>query len=207
MVERTEEMKKITNDFYDSFASQYWMRHANLPKQSLEKFAKLLPKSALVLDLGCGGGRDAIFLRSIGFKPVCVDFSQKMCLEARTEKLLSVRMDQEKLCFKSETFDGVWSRVSLLHSPSETVPRILADLRLILKPRGVLFLTMKASVGQFIETELKTTEHGPTYNCYWPTYRLHDLLETVGFEVGELSILGKDVFGERNYFEIYAVRE
>ena len=215
-VERTEEIKKVTNGFYDNFAAKYWLRHANPPALSIQKFIKLLPNLAggffpaigsRILDLGCGGGRDAIYFRSIYSKPICVDLSLVMCQKAQENRLPIVQMDQEKLCFKPETFDGVWSRVSLLHSPPEVLPEILADLRLILKPKGVLFLAMKASIGQFVETELKVTENGTTYYCYWPTWRLHGLLETLGFEVVELSIHGKDSFNERNYFEIYAARE
>ncbi|TSC74800.1 MAG: Tellurite resistance protein-related protein [Parcubacteria group bacterium Gr01-1014_44] len=216
MIERTEEVKKTTIDFYDGFAEKYWLRHSNPPAQSIQKFIKLLPNltgglypasDSRILDLGCGGGRDAIFFRSIYCKPICVDLSSVMCKKARKERLSSVQMDQEKLCFKPESFDGVWSRVSLLHSPPEVLPGILADLSLILKPKGGLFLAMKASSGQFVETEFKTTENGSTYYCYWPPYRLHGLLGTMGFAVEELSILGKDSFGERDYFEIFAIKE
>ena len=206
MVERTEEMKKITTDFYDNFAEKYWAKHAKYPVESLKKFIGLLPGRS-ILDLGGGGGRDALFLGAAGFNPICADLSPVMCRKAKERKLPAVVMDQEKLAFRLGVFDGIWARSSLLHSPPEVLPGILADLRLILKPRGVLFLGMKASIGQYVETEFKTTENGSTYYCYWPTYRLHGLLETCGFEVWELSILGKDSFNERNYFETYAVKE
>src|SRR3989338_8657367 len=116
MVERTEEMKKTTVDFYDDFAKKYWLRHSNPPVQSIQKFLKLLPNltdglfpasNSLILDLGCGGGRDAIFFRSIYSKPICVDLSPVMCKKARENRLSTVQMDQEKLCFKPESFDGV----------------------------------------------------------------------------------------------------
>lgn len=214
MVERTEEMKKTTIDFYDQFAPIYERRPFKIVTNATEKFARTVFSTALtetrqpvVLDLGCGGGRDALSLQSMYFSLVCVDLSLVMCQTAREKRLPTVLMDQEQLGFKPESFDGVWSRVSLLHSPPQVLPEILADLRLILKPKGVLFLAMKASIGQFVETEFKTTENGSIYYCYWPPYRLHGLLETLGFEVGELSIHGKDAFGERYYFEIFAVKE
>ncbi|MDP3731365.1 MAG: class I SAM-dependent methyltransferase [bacterium] len=214
MVERTPEIKQVTIDFYNRFCYQYWERHPNAPVKSMEKFAKML-RGPNILDLGCGGGHSAVF-KMMGIKlglgmhlnPIAADISPIMCLAAKQKGgLPAVVMDQENLCFKPNSFDGAWLSKSLLHSPSEVVPGILADLRLILKPRGVLFLGMQASIGQYIETELKTTEIGTRYYCYWPTYRLHGLLETLGFAVEELSIHGKDSLNKRNYFEIFAVKE
>jgi SAM-dependent methyltransferase len=36
-------------------------------------------------------------------------------------------------------FDGVFANASLFHVPSQELPRILLELREILRPRGVLF--------------------------------------------------------------------
>ena len=214
MIERTEEIKQVTIDFYNQFCYQYWEKHPNAPVKSMEKFARMLP-GPNILDLGCGGGHSAVF-KMMGIElglgmhlnPIAADISPIMCLAAKQKgHLPAVIMDQEKPAFKPKSFHGVWSKSALLHSPPELLPEILADLRLILKPRGVLFLGMQASIGQFVETELKITENGVRYYCYWPTYRLHGLLETLGFAVEEISIHGKDVFNERNYFEIFAIKE
>lgn len=214
MVERTVEMKKVTTDFYNRFCYQYWDMHPSAPVKSMEKFAKRLPGPD-ILDLGCGGWYSIVF-KGMGMElgldmhlnPVAADISPIMCLAAKQRgHLPAVVADQENLCFRPGSFDGIWARNSLLHSPPELLPGILADLRLMLKPRGVLFLSMKMSLGQVVETELKTTENGATYYCYWPPYHLHSLLGTMGFGVEELSMLGKDSFNERNYFEIFAIKE
>lgn len=213
MIKRTKEIKKITIDFYDNFAEKYWVRHAvSFSAGSKEKFVGLLPESdcwrrQVILDLGGGGGRDALFFRSLGFEAVCVDLSRMMCVEACRKGLSAVMMDQEGLAFKPESFNGVWSRSSLLHSPPELLSKIITDLRMSLKPRGVLFLGMKASIGGFVETELKITKNGSSYYCYWPPHILHAALRKRGFEVMALDMMGKDVFGERNYFEIFAVKK
>lgn len=205
MIKWTEEMKKFTINFYDSFAPVYWQRHADPPVDAIQKFVRLL-NGKKVLDLGCGGGRDSLLFWSMGLDPVCLDLSQVMCQAAREKGLSTVLMDQEHLAFKPNSFDGAWLSKSLLHSPPEVVPEILADLRLILKPRGALFLGMKTSLGQFIETEFKATDVGLRYYCYWPPHHLHGLLETLGFAVGEMFFYGKDLFNERNYFEMLAVK-
>lgn len=211
MIERTEEMKKITIDFYDNFAEKYLARHTELSTGSIEKFVGLLPESDFwreqtILDLGGGGGRDALFFQSLGFEVVCADLSRTMCGEARRKGLSTVMMDQECIAFKRESFNGIWLRNSLLHSPPKLMPEIIYGLRMVLKSGGVLFLGMKASIGGFLETELKVTENGPAYYCHWPPHVLRAVLGDFGFEVRALDILGKDTFGERNYFEIFAVK-
>lgn len=145
-------------------------------------------------------------LHAMGCLPVCVDISEKMIAAAKEKGLLAVRMDQEETAFKKESFDGVWSRVSLLHSPPYLMGGILNEIKDILKSNGAIFLGMKASNTHDIETEIKTTENGATYYCYWPPSMLCGIMENTGFEIKDLVIQGKDFFKERNYFDIFAVK-
>ena len=206
MTERTEEIKELTVEFCNNLTSAHWQRHAKFSIKSVERFIEIFPRPK-ILDLGCGGARDSVLFRAMGLQPICVDLSEVMCEAAKKEKLPVAIMDQENLAFQSESFDGVWARFSLFHSPPETMPEIVKNLRRLLKPSGVLFLAMKASIGQFIETELKSTENGSTYYCYWPPYHLRQVLDNAGFSVEDLLIKGKDFFQERNYFEIFAIKE
>ena len=46
------------------------------PAQELAQLVKLLPPGASVLDLGCGEGRNALYLAEQGFKVIAVDISR-----------------------------------------------------------------------------------------------------------------------------------
>lgn len=204
---RKPEDKTATVSFYDTFAQTYWQRHNMSPAESLTKFSKLLP-GPKVLDLGSGGGRDALFLsQELGVDVTAADISRIMCQEARKKGLKTVLMDQENLAFRPASFDGVWSRVSLLHSPPECVPRILRELAAILRENGALFVGMKTSNGSPFEEEVKTTENGTTYYCYWQPTFFTNMVINSGFQIREVAVSKKkDFFGERNYFDLFAVK-
>jgi SAM-dependent methyltransferase len=50
-----------------------------------------------------------------------------------------LEQDFLRLELPAERFDGVFANAALFHVPSQELPRVLAQLRAALKPRGVLF--------------------------------------------------------------------
>lgn len=109
----------------------------------LERFASGLPPGGRVLDLGCGSGRDALALTSMGFEVVPTDGSEGMCAEAGRRTGLEVRLLRfDDLDYDSE-FDGVWACASLLHVPSTRLPTVLSSARRALVPGGRMFACFK----------------------------------------------------------------
>lgn len=53
-----------------------------LPARLLTTFAKYFPESGTILDIGCGSGRNSLFLGNAGFKVTGVDISQDAINEA-----------------------------------------------------------------------------------------------------------------------------
>ena len=50
-------------DYYDRYAVPYYEETVDFSmEEQLKRFVELLPESADVLDLGCGSGRDTVFL-------------------------------------------------------------------------------------------------------------------------------------------------
>ena len=67
-------------DYYDRYAVPYYEETVELSmEEQLERFMKLLPENAEVLDLGCGSGRDTLFFEEEGFSVTAMDGSEKMC--------------------------------------------------------------------------------------------------------------------------------
>lgn len=97
----------------------------------------------LVLDLGCGPGRDSLFFKSIGLEPICLDISYSMAQSCRDKGLSAVVGELEYLPFSSSSFDGVWAYASLLHIPKNCIHCALDEIHRVLLPKGVLFLGMK----------------------------------------------------------------
>ena len=66
-------------DYYDRYAVPYYEETVNLSmEEQLQSFMELLPENGEVLDLGCGSGRDTLFLEEEGFSVTAMDGSKRM---------------------------------------------------------------------------------------------------------------------------------
>lgn len=137
----------ITQHTYDNIAHAFAESNRNLSPEligALEKFIALVGTSARVLDLGCGAGRDAMFLQSRGLNVIGADFSLGMLREAKTIGALNLtQMDMLYTGFAAASFQGVWCNAVLLHLPKSTAPDALKEMRRLIAPRGVLFLSVQ----------------------------------------------------------------
>ena len=93
-----------------------------------------------ILDFGCGPGRDLQRFVALGHRPVGLDGAERFVEMARSASGCEV-WQQHFLALQlpAGRFDGVFANASLFHVPARELPRVLAELRATLKPRGVLF--------------------------------------------------------------------
>jgi SAM-dependent methyltransferase len=93
-----------------------------------------------ILDFGCGPGRDLKAFTALGHVAVGLDGAERFVDMARAESGCEVwQQDFLKLALPAGRFDGVFANAALFHVPRQELPRVLAELRATLKPRGVLF--------------------------------------------------------------------
>jgi len=94
----------------------------------------------VILDLGCGPGRDLAHFRALGHVAVGLDGCQRFVEMARAATGCEV-LEQNflKLELPPARFHGVFANASLFHVPSQELGRVLAQVRQALLPRGVLF--------------------------------------------------------------------
>lgn len=100
-----------------------------------------------VLDAGCGLGRDSVAFAAAGLRVTAIDQVRDFAIAARTgnPRVHAAVMDLTALALRPGTFDGVFAAASLLHVPGPLTARVLASIRELLVPRGVLVLTHAAS--------------------------------------------------------------
>ena len=93
-----------------------------------------------ILDLGCGPGRDLIYFKSLGHRPVGLDGSSAFCEMAREHSGCPVLHQQFlHMNLPDKSFDGIFANASLFHVPSQELLRIIQELHAALRSEGILF--------------------------------------------------------------------
>ena len=172
-----------SEETYDLIADQYEFENVIITpslSSALRKFAQTLPTDALVLDAGCGTGRDMNFLESLDVKMEGCDCSSTMLAKAQTRakgRLFKINFAKEKL--PSLRYDGAIAIASLVHLNPLELDKSLCNLKEAIKPGGFFLLTMKRGVGvRWIkESKYKTPRR---FHLYSP-YELQIKISTLGF--------------------------
>ncbi|MGD0523750.1 MAG: methyltransferase domain-containing protein [Polyangiaceae bacterium] len=94
----------------------------------------------VLLDLGCGPGRDLAYFRSLGHEAVGLDAAPSFVAMAREATGCEVlHQSFLALSLPRARFHGVFANASLFHVPAQELPRVLGELREALVEGGVLF--------------------------------------------------------------------
>ncbi|MGE5487124.1 MAG: class I SAM-dependent DNA methyltransferase [bacterium] len=99
-------------------------------------------KGNRVLDIGCGLGLDTEAFAAAGLRVVAADIVTEFLeiVKRRTSAASVVAVDMTALCFRAESFDGIYGLASFLHVPRDLAPAVLAGFARMLAPGGILFL-------------------------------------------------------------------
>jgi len=98
------------------------------------------PAPFVLLDLGCGPGRDLAYFKALGHEAVGLDGCASFVKMARSATQCEVlEQDFLELDLPAARFHGVFANASLFHVPSGALPRVLSVLHGALCARGVLF--------------------------------------------------------------------
>ena len=140
----SREKEKRTLSYYDENASAFCEGTRNADMSEMRgRFLQYLKPGTLILDAGCGSGRDSKFFMESGYRVVAIDGSEKIC------RLGSKYLGQEVQCRRFEeidekkVYDGIWACASLLHVPHEILPKVIARLIAALVDGGVLYASFK----------------------------------------------------------------
>lgn len=129
----------------------------------------------VILDLGCGPGRDLKHFRALGHRAVGLDGSKAFVEMARAESGCEVlHQDFIALTLPPEHFDGVFANASLFHVPRVALPDVLRRLHASLKPRGVLFCSNPRGNNE-------EGFSGGRYGCFFDRETWHAYVSAAGF--------------------------
>ena len=188
------EHDKITLDYYDEHARDYAEAASSADLGSLlGKFLECLPPTkacGLVLDLGCGPGRDAKAMMEAGYDVEMIDGSAQMCRVARDltggvvrQMLFSELDDQDRFC-------GIWACAALLHVPKSDLDDVVGRCFDALKDGGVMYASFKRG-------ERDGYSSGRYFTDMASVDEAVELFEGCGFDVFDAEVsqdtLGRDV--------------
>ncbi len=136
-------------DYYNTNAQKFFSNTYALDmSEHHERFLKYLPQGAMLLDAGCGSGRDAKKFSDLGYEVDAFDASEELVKLARKSTNLPVK----KMLFSDmnliEAYDGIWCCASLLHIPISELLNDMKKLSAALKKKGVWYVSFKYGTGQ-----------------------------------------------------------
>ena len=111
--------------------------------QTQDRFLRLLPSAAAILDFGCGSGRDTKYFLDAGMQVDATDGSEELCRLASEYTGIPVRqMLFEELDAKAQ-YDGIWACSSILHLSQESLKDVLKKMIVALKEHGIIYTSFK----------------------------------------------------------------
>jgi SAM-dependent methyltransferase len=187
----TTQLVLQTIDAYERSARECvvrWNQRRHRRPPLLVKWLKSLPADARLLDLGCGGGKDAGYLGQRGYRVVGVDRTSALLSAGRRRyrSLPLVRADLRQLPFQAMSFDGLWAAASLMHLPKPVARRTLTDLSKLVRPGGLF----AATVTYGVKSRLVTNGWVPgRYFARWKKDELARTVRRAGWNILELKII------------------
>ena len=166
--------------FYRDGAEDYteFSRRHGVPPR-LARMAETLPPDARVLDLGCGAGWVARWLRDQGYAVTALDPVPEFLAplaEAGIETIEGGALTLDR----PGGFEAIWSNCALQHMPRADMPEALDRIAAALVPGGRLELALHEG-----ETDLRDTL-GRLY-CEWSEADLRALIEARGMTIGQVT--------------------
>ena len=108
-----------------------------------ERFCQHLSGNAMILDFGCGSGRDAKAFLEDGFRVEATDGSQELCDKATKYIGIPVKQMLFNELNEENKYDGIWACASILHLPKTELADVLKRIEIALKTNGVLYTSFK----------------------------------------------------------------
>ena len=137
-----------TLEFYTTRAPHYTFSGAQSHSRDLDAFLDRLERGALVLELGCGGGRDSNRIRERGFAIDATDGVPAMAKLANDRFDLGARVLRFDELAERARYDAIWAHATLLHCPRAELPDALARVHRALKPGGLHYASYKLGDGE-----------------------------------------------------------
>ena len=169
---------------YSEHADDFETAHGMKMLDQVERFARSLPAPALILDAGCGPGRDLARFVARGHVARGVDLNPVFVAKANTYAptfLGDLREVGSR--FPAGMFDGIWAAASLVHLAEADTVDVLDQFARLLRPGGRLYVCLK-SVG---DTGWLDEPDGRRWYTVWDADTFAGAVAEAGFVIDEVD--------------------
>jgi SAM-dependent methyltransferase len=184
------ELEAKTIQTYDTTALHWAKNHTvvNDWEETAAQFKELLP-AGKIIEIGCGGGRDAAELIRLGYDYFGTDASAGMIDVAHTV-VPHGRFQQYNvydIAKLGKQFDGFWACSVLLHIPKERINEALGAINASLRTGAIGMVSIKDGSKEEFEVRDKDGAREERLFVYWSKEEFAAVLKRNGFEVIEYS--------------------
>lgn len=133
-----------THQYYNKYATEFVNSTFNVDMERLyQPFLANICDGGVILDLGCGSGRDSLAFKNKGYKIEAIDYSEELVKQARDLTGIAVSYESFYDFEKYNKYDGIWACASLLHCEREKLGDVVQRISNALKENGILYMSFK----------------------------------------------------------------
>jgi len=170
------------SDYYQKNYNAYHEKTFSIdPSLFLAPLAQRLPAEAFVMDVGCGSGRDLLWMKKRGFDVIGFERSPGLAKLARDNVGCEViQGDFETYDFSSIFVDAIMLVGALVHVPHERFSEVFKNITASISRRGNVLITLKEGQGDRIDADNRIF-------YLWEDPKAREVFDTLGFKVCDFS--------------------
>lgn len=185
---------RSTVQSYDAAAAEYAAEAEAMPEwvgKEIDAFVAGLGGAGRVLEIGSGGGRDALALEKRGIHVRRTDVSRGFVDLLRADGFEADQLDPltDDLTDPRRPgmpYDGIWACACLIHVAREDLGTVLGRLAEATRPGGRLHASVREGDGDDVSTHGSAAAPRRYVETYWREPALRSALENAGWAVSEI---------------------
>ena len=111
--------------------------------EAWNRFTSKIPSSSLILDFGCGSGRDTKYFLELGYQVEAMDGSEELCKAASKFTGITVKHQLFQNWKSEPKYNGIWACSSILHLNKLELKQVIDNIRDALLPGGIFYTSFK----------------------------------------------------------------
>ncbi len=180
------ESSKQVIPVFDKLAPLYQAEYKE-KSDHLDAFLSHLQRNAKILDVACGVGVDAAYMKAKGYNVIGVDLSKEMLklAKAKAPGVDFREMDMTALEFATSDVDGIVLSYALNYIPKTDVINVLKDAYRFLKRRGILYIAVQQGTSSEVTIDSPLNPKLKVFVNIISIEELTALLQQAGFAILE----------------------